>query len=98
MDVTIIDEPEHNRFVITVDAAPAGEITYTLRNGVRIVPHVGVDTRFEGRGVASKATAALLDEVRARGEQIVPLCPFVRSYIERNPGYDDLVDRPADPG
>jgi predicted GNAT family acetyltransferase len=30
--------------------------------------------------------------VRASGERVVPLCPFVAHFIERNPDYADLVD------
>jgi predicted GNAT family acetyltransferase len=92
MDVAIVDEPQASRFVITADTAPAGEITYTMRHGRRVLVHTGVDPAFEGKGIASRAAAALLDAVRARGEQIVPICPFLHSYIERHPEYDDLVD------
>jgi len=92
MEVSIVDEPMSDRFVIVVDGAPAGEITYTARNDRRLIVHTGVDPSFEGKGVAGRAAALLLDEVRSRGEQIVPLCPFVHAYIERHPEYDDLVD------
>jgi predicted GNAT family acetyltransferase len=92
MDVKVVDEPEADRFVIIADGTPAGEITYILRNGRRLIVHTGVGAEFEGKGVGGKAAAALLDDVRARGEQIVPLCPFVHGYIERHPEYDDLVD------
>jgi hypothetical protein len=35
---------------------------------------------------------AALDDVRSRGGTVVPLCPFVRGWIERHPEYRDLVD------
>jgi len=92
MDVTLVDQPQSSRFLITADGAPAGEITYRMRHGRRLIVHTGVDPAFEGKGIASQAAAVLLDAVRARGEQIVPLCPFLHSYIERHPQYDDLVD------
>jgi predicted GNAT family acetyltransferase len=90
--VTLADEPDANRFVITADGAPAGEITYRMHHDRRLIIHTGIDAAFEGRGVGGRAVAALLDGVRTRGETIVPLCPFVRSYIERHPDDDDLVD------
>jgi predicted GNAT family acetyltransferase len=92
MDVTIADEPGSERFVIRADGADVGEITYTERHGRRILVHTGVDEAFEGQGIAGRAAAALLDEMRARGELIVPLCPYLHRYIERHPEYDDLVD------
>jgi len=90
--VTLVDETDANRFVIDVDGVPAGEITYRMRNDRRLILHTGVDTAFEGKGVGGGAVVALLDGARARGERIVPLCPFVRGYIERHPDDDDLVD------
>jgi predicted GNAT family acetyltransferase len=30
--------------------------------------------------------------VRATGERVVPLCPFVAKFVERHPEYDDIVD------
>jgi hypothetical protein len=32
-----------------------------------------------------------LDEVRARGGEVLPYCPFVKSFIEKHPDYLDLV-------
>ena len=32
-----------------------------------------------------------LDDLRARGRAVVPLCPFVAGFIRRHPEYDDLV-------
>jgi predicted GNAT family acetyltransferase len=33
-----------------------------------------------------------LADVRAKGEKVRPLCPFVAEYIRRHPGdYDDIV-------
>jgi uncharacterized protein len=32
-----------------------------------------------------------LDDLRARGLALVPLCPFVADFITRHPEYADLV-------
>jgi uncharacterized protein len=37
--------------------------------------------------------ADALDDIRSRGLQVVPLCPFVAAYIRRHPEYEDLVTR-----
>jgi predicted GNAT family acetyltransferase len=34
-----------------------------------------------------------LDDVRAHGWQIVPLCEFMAGFLAKNPEYDDLIDR-----
>ena len=32
-----------------------------------------------------------LDDVRAGGRRILPLCPFVKDFVDRHPEYADLV-------
>jgi hypothetical protein len=33
----------------------------------------------------------MLDDVRARELRVLPVCPFVRAYVQRHPEYTDLV-------
>ena len=49
--------------------------------------------QLEGRGIASKLAKTALDYSRAEGLTVVPLCPFIASYIERHPEYADLVGK-----
>jgi predicted GNAT family acetyltransferase len=35
--------------------------------------------------------AAVLDEARRHGDDVVPLCPFIAYYIEQHPEYESLV-------
>ncbi|MGI9579389.1 MAG: N-acetyltransferase, partial [Microthrixaceae bacterium] len=43
-------------------------------------------------GLGSTLARGALDEVRSMDRLLVPLCPFIRAWIERHPAYDDLVD------
>lgn len=54
--------------------------------------HTEVDQHFEGRGLGSKLAARALDAARRAGERVVPLCPFIASYLERHPEYAAVVD------
>ncbi|HZB70890.1 MAG TPA: GNAT family N-acetyltransferase [Acidimicrobiales bacterium] len=56
-----------------------------------VFTHTEVDDAYEGQGVGGTLVRGALDDVRRRGAQVVPLCPFVRSWIERHPDYQDLV-------
>jgi predicted GNAT family acetyltransferase len=44
-----------------------------------------------GHGHGSTLVRAALDDVRARGLSVIPLCPFVKAYIEKHPEYADLL-------
>jgi predicted GNAT family acetyltransferase len=37
----------------------------------------------------------VLDDAVARGERIVPLCPFIAAYLRTHPGWEGSVDWPA---
>jgi predicted GNAT family acetyltransferase len=78
-------------YVATVDGERAGEIRFTLDDGTVTMLHTEVEPRYEGEGVGSELVRRALDDVRARGEHVVPLCPFVSAYIERHREYADLV-------
>ena len=60
--------------------------------GARVFTHTEVFPAFEGRGVGTALARGALDDVRASGRTLVARCPFIRSYIERQPEYADLVD------
>ena len=45
---------------------------------------------LNGKGIGSALVRGLLDIVRTQGLKVVPLCPFVASYIAKHPEYADL--------
>jgi predicted GNAT family acetyltransferase len=90
--IEVHDNPGQHRFEITDDGKLAGFARYARRPGRVFFVHTEIDPAFEGRGLGGKLAAAALDATRAAGELVVPLCPFVAHYIERNPAYADLVD------
>ena len=53
--------------------------------------HTLVPEALRGRGIGGRLIAGALDDVRARGRMVVPLCPFVARFIDDNPAYRDLV-------
>jgi predicted GNAT family acetyltransferase len=89
------NEAEH-QFEARVDGQLA--VLVYNRNGDRIVfTHTLVPEVLEGRGIASVLARTALEDARARRLRVVPLCPFVRGYIERHPEYRTLVTAHAFP-
>jgi predicted GNAT family acetyltransferase len=69
----------------------AGFTAYRDRPKGLAFTHTEVFDEFEGQGLGSKLIAATLDDVRARGLEVLPICPFMKAYIERHADYVDLV-------
>jgi len=80
-----------NRYELEVDGHLA-IAEYRLRPGRISFTHTEVPDALEGRGIGSKLVRAALDDARARGLKVVPLCPFVKRYIDKHPDYRDLLD------
>jgi hypothetical protein len=92
-EMTVRDNPDEQRFEITVDGAFAGVADYRIDDGKVLMPRVEVLPRFEGQGVGSTLVKQALDTIREEGwGSVVPMCPFVDVYIRRHPEYQDLVD------
>jgi predicted GNAT family acetyltransferase len=86
------DNKERFRYEIVIDGKVAGFVQYNMRGGRLILVHTEIDDEYEGKGFGTKLAAGALDDIRRRGLQIVPVCPFIESYLQRHPEYDDLVD------
>ena len=82
------------RYELSVDGDRVGVVAYRDTDGRRALLHTKIDPAFEGRGLGSAIVSAALDDIRARGLRVEPLCPFVRTYIERHEEYTDLVAEP----
>ena len=91
--IEVVDVPEQHRFEVRVDGELAGFAEYS-RMGERLVfRHTEISDAYEGRGLGSQLARGALDLARAGDHPVVPLCPFIASYIERHPDYQDLVDQ-----
>ena len=82
---------EQHRYEIRVDGDLAGFTEFRPAGGTLVFPHTEIGERYGGQGLAKQLIGAALDDVRGRGEKIVPQCEFVRGFIEKNPDYADLV-------
>jgi hypothetical protein len=84
MDLTVVDNPDLQRFEARAGDIVAGFAAYEPGPEGLVLPHTEVDPAFEGQGVGSTLVREMLDQLRERGEVVVPHCPFVRSYIRRH--------------
>ncbi len=84
------DNEAKHQFELIVDGHTA-LAAYRLKPGVITFTHTEVPKELGGRGIGSQLAKGALDQARARGLKVVPLCPFIRGYIEKHPEYADLV-------
>ena len=90
-EVTVRDQPEVERYEVWVDGRRAGLAAYRIDGAVIVFTHTEVDDAYEGQGLGGRLARYALDDARARGLDVLPLCPFIRGWIKRHPDYADLV-------
>lgn len=87
---SVQDNEAKHQFELIVDGHTA-LAAYRLKPGVITFTHTEVPKELGGRGIGSQLAKGALDLVRARGLKVVPLCPFIKAYIEKHPEYQDLL-------
>lgn len=88
-------EVKHNEAARRYEAEVEGQLAvvdYRQAEGQLTLTHTGVPKSLEGRGIGSALVKAVLDDVRARGLEVVPECPFISAYIRRHQEYLPLVE------
>ncbi|WP_299952182.1 GNAT family N-acetyltransferase [uncultured Modestobacter sp.] len=91
MEPTVSNAPEDNRYEIRDGDRLLGVTAYQRRGDQVVFTHTEVDSDEGHSGLGSTLVRSALDDVRAQGGTVVPMCSFVRGWIERHPEYRDLV-------
>ena len=94
VEPVVRDDPDNHRYVLEIGGEVAGIAVYHRRGGRYFFVHTEVEPGHEREGLGSVLVRAALDDVSAKGDKIVPLCPFVTAFIARHPEYQQLIDQP----
>jgi uncharacterized protein len=99
-NITVVDHPERSRFearatdgtvVGFIDYRPARYAGEDATAGDLELVHTEVDRGDQGQGVGTHLVRGALDQVRASGRGVMPLCAFVSAFLREHPEYQDLV-------
>jgi uncharacterized protein len=90
-NLSIADNPGAHRFELKKDGVVAARSEYNLLKGAVLFTHTEVMPEYEGQGLGSKLAKFALDDVRGRGLQVIPVCPFIAGYVRKHPEYLDMV-------
>ena len=81
------------RYFIRLDGAEA-EMTYSRAgDAMIIIDHTEVPDAMRGRSVGQALVRRAVEDARAEGRTIIPLCPFAKAQISRHPEWQDVLKR-----
>jgi predicted GNAT family acetyltransferase len=89
-DVQVIQNEAESRFEVR-EGEQVAYLTYELRDGGIVLVETQVPKAMEGKGIGSALAKTALNSAQASGKRVTVECPFIQSYIERHPEYQDLL-------
>lgn len=89
-EYTLINNEEANQYEFHVEEYTP-KIEYQLRGRKMYLLHTEVPSELEGRGIGAQLVKKALEDISERELTLVPLCPFVASYLKRHPEWQRLV-------
>lgn len=90
MSNTLIDNQEKKRYELQLpEHAPF--IEYIKTKDKIYLTHTEVPTELEGQGIGSELVKLVLEDIKKKDLTLVPLCPFVASYIKEHSEWKALV-------
>lgn len=79
------------RYVAHLDGAEA-EMTYSRAGqAMIIIDHTEVPDAMRGRAVGQALLRRAVEDARAEGRSIIPLCPFAKAQFARTPDWRDVL-------
>ena len=79
------------RYLVRLDGEEA-EMTYSRAGPSRIIiDHTGVPDGMRGLKVGLAMVQRAVEDARAEGFKIIPLCPFAKATLEKHPEWQDVV-------
>ncbi|SRX54092.1 GNAT family N-acetyltransferase [Aequorivita sp. CIP111184] len=90
MDLKIEDNKSKNQFETHVEGKVA-IIAYEKDGNTLKLIHTEVPESLEGKGIASQMLKKVLTTISDSGYKVDPVCPFVKSYIEKHSEWQSLL-------
>jgi predicted GNAT family acetyltransferase len=88
----VSDNTTEHRYEMKLEGGTAF-IDYRVSGNVRTLTHAEVPVAMRGAGVAARLTGGALQLARSQGVKVVPRCPYVVTFMQRHPEFNDLLAR-----
>jgi uncharacterized protein len=81
---------ERGRYELVLDGAVVGVADFQVQGDRVVMPHTEIVRQRRGQGLGAVLVQGALDDVRATGRTVVPVCWYVGEFLRDNPDYVDL--------
>jgi predicted GNAT family acetyltransferase len=90
--IELEDHGSKGRYVLRGPNGAVAEMTFSKVGETQlIIDHTEVPDAFRGQGVGLRLVTRAVDDARAAGKTIIPLCPFAAAQFRRHPEWADVL-------
>lgn len=91
--VEIVFESDNKRAAAYDEGQFVGESTFSASQNLWIIDHTLVEEEYGGQEIATRLVEKIVQEARAQGIKIIPLCPFAKREFDHKEEYRDVLAR-----
>lgn len=93
-DIRREDGPSGGRYVAALEGVTGeAEMTYSRAGTSRlIIDHTGVPDSLRGTGIGEALVRRAVEDARAEGVKIIPLCPFAAAMFRKHAELRDVLN------
>lgn len=90
--IELEEQGSKGRYVVKNPDGAEAEMTFSkVGTSQIIIDHTGVPDAFRGQGVGAMLVVRAVEDARAAGKKIIPLCPFAAAQFRRHPEWADVL-------
>ncbi|MER9921611.1 GNAT family N-acetyltransferase [Mesorhizobium sp. M0048] len=93
-EIELEDRGSKGRYFLRGPDGAEAEMTFTkIGEHQIIIDHTEVPDAFRGQGAGLRLVTRAVEDGRAAGKTIIPLCPFANAQFRRHPEWADVLKR-----
>jgi predicted GNAT family acetyltransferase len=91
-EIQIEDKGSKGRYFLRTPDGAEAEMTFSKAGEhLIIIDHTDVPDAFRGQGAGLRLVTRAVEEARAAGKKIIPLCPFANAQFKRHKEWADVL-------
>ena len=91
-EIVFQDNGSKGRYFMRSAAGDEAEMTFTKVGEHKIIiDHTEVPDAFRGQGAGLRLVTRAVEDARAAGKKIIPLCPFANAQFRRHKEWADVL-------
>ena len=92
--IELEDNGSKGRYFLRAPTGEEAEMTFTrIGEHQIIIDHTEVPETFRGQGAGVRLVTRAVEDARAAGKKIIPLCPFAAAQFRRHQEWADVLKR-----